>query len=171
MGNDDLGHIAHILDGDHEAFRALVDRYKDNVYRHCFYITRDEDVAEDMTQETFIRAFRHLRRYDAQKGSFKTWLYTIATRVCLEHLRKVKPLPLEDEDIVVSQNAATDQLAKDNEVHDAVLRLKPQYRTVVALHYWHGYSYEEIAQCMDVPIGSVRGWLYRAKKQLKEALS
>jgi RNA polymerase sigma factor (sigma-70 family) len=169
MQNDDLGCITRILNGDHESFRPLIDRHKNNLYRHCFYITRDEDVAEDMAQEAFIRAYKYLARYDANKGSFKTWLYVIATRVCLEQLRKTKTLPLEDEAAI--SNQATDQLAKDHEVHEAVFRLKPHYRTVITLHYWHGYSYEEIATYMNVPIGSVRGWLHRAKKQLKEALS
>lgn len=171
MGSDETEQIARILDGDHEAFRQLIDRHKDKLYRHCFYIVRDEDVAEDMAQETFIRAFRYLRRFDVRKGSFQTWLFTIATRLCLAHLRKQHALPLTEEDSIVSTHAEPEQSARDQEMHDAVLRLQPKYRTVISLHYWHGYSYEEIAAYMEAPIGSVRGWLHRAKKQLKEALS
>ena len=171
MDLDEREQIARILDGQRDEYRVLIDRYKDHLYRHCFYIVRDEDVAEDMTQETFIKAFNNLNRYDPAKASFKTWAYTIATRECLSYLRRKKPLPLEDDDTVASDTASADQLAKDKEVQEAVMRLKPKFRTVIVLHYWHGYSYEEIANAMDVPVGSVRGWIFRAKKQLKEALS
>lgn len=171
MGTDEAELIAHILGGDREQYRVLVDRHKDSLYRHCFYIMHDEDAAEDMAQEAFIRAFRYLSRYDTKKASFKTWLYTIATRLCLAELRKTHPLPLEDQDTLVSAMASPRQLAENLELYEAVVQLKPNYRTVIILHYWHGYSYEDIATYMQAPIGSVRGWLHRAKKQLKEALS
>ncbi len=169
MGIDEPELVARSMNGDGEAYRSLVDRYKNPVYRHCFYIMRDEDSAEDMAQEAFIAAYRQLHRYDHGKGTFKAWLFTIATRRCLSELRRTQPVPLEDEDNVVSP-LRTDQAALENEIHAAVLRLRPTYRTVISLHYWHGYSYEEIACAMNVPIGSVRSWLHRAKQQLKEAL-
>ena len=171
MSNDDNELIAHIMNGDQEQYSTLIDRYKQSIYRHCFYIIRDEDGAEDVAQEAFIKAYTHLGRYDAGKASFKTWLYTIATRECLSYLRRQKSMPLEDDIEVVGDTAPTDQLAKDDELHQAVMRLQPKYRTVISLYYWHNYPYEEIAKVMDVPVGSVRGWLHRAKKELKEALS
>jgi RNA polymerase sigma-70 factor, ECF subfamily len=170
MGTDEPELIAHIIHGDHEQYRTLVDRHKQAVYRHCFYIVHDEDVAEDMAQEAFIRAYTHLRQYDPAKAQFKTWLLTIATRACLTQLRKTKSLPLDAEEML-SSDLNAEQRAKDREVHDAVRGLQPRYRLVVSLYYWRGYSYEEIATYMEVPVGSVRGWLHRAKKQLKEALS
>ena len=162
--------IAHILDGDHDAYRVLVNRHKDGLYRHCFYITHDEDVAEDIAQDTLIRAYAHLKKYDAERANFKTWLFVIATRLCLSELRRQKPLPLLEEDYVLSTYATPEQIAENRELYEAVLRLKPRYRTVVTLHYWHDYSYQQIADAMNAPIGSVRGWLSRAKQQLKEAL-
>jgi RNA polymerase sigma-70 factor, ECF subfamily len=171
MDIDENELIARILGGDQEQYSLLVNRYKHLVYRHCFYIVRDEDIAEDMTQEAFIKAFLHLSRYDAAKASFKTWAFTIATRECLSYLRRNKPLQLEDDEDVVSTLAGTDQLAKDREVYEAVLRLRPKYRTAISLYYWNRYSYEEIANAMGAPIGSVRGWIFRARKELKEALS
>jgi RNA polymerase sigma-70 factor, ECF subfamily len=171
MSTDEPELIAHILDGDTEAYRELVDRHKNALFRHCFYIMRDEDLAEDMAQEAFVRAYEQLTRFDAAKGSFKTWLTTIATRLCLQYLRRDRTVPLDYQDLLESRHPTPIQDAVDQELHDAVLRLKPQYRTVISLHYWQGYSYEDIAVAMDVPVGSVRGWLHRAKKQLKEALS
>ena len=171
MGIDEPELIAHILDGDREQYRALVDRHKQTLYRHCFYILHDEDLAEDMAQEAFIRAFDHLHRIDATKASIKTWLFTIATRCCLEQLRRTKPVQLDNEDYPVSTAPSPHQRAQQAELHDAVAKLQPRYRLVISLHYWHGYSYEDIATYMHVPVGSVRGWLHRAKQQLKEALS
>jgi RNA polymerase sigma-70 factor (ECF subfamily) len=171
MNLDEQELIARILGGEQEEYRLLIDRYKDQLYRHCFYIVRDEDVAEDMTQEAFIKAFNRLGTYDPAKAAFKTWVYTIATRECLSYLRRKKPLPLEEDESLPSDAAATDQLARDHELYQAVMNLKPKLRTVVTLYYWHGYSYEQIASSMNVPIGSVRGWIFRAKKELKEALS
>jgi RNA polymerase sigma-70 factor, ECF subfamily len=170
MSMDDAGHIARIIGGEKELYGTLVDRYKEAVYRHCFYIMHDEDMAEDMAQEAFIQAYLHLSRYQPEKATFKTWLFVIATRQCLSQLRRKQALPLKDDEIVVSP-LCTEQRANDQEVRDAVMRLRPNYRTVVSLYYWHGYSYDEIAQVMGVPTGSVRGWLHRAKQQLKEALS
>lgn len=171
MDNDEPELIAQIVSGDQERFATLVDRYKDDVYRHCFYIIRDEDVAEDMAQEAFIKAFTHLSRYSADKAGFKTWLFRIATRECLSYLRRRKNLPLENEDLLASNGANPEQRAEANETYEAVMRLRPNYRTAIALRYWHGYSYEAIASAMNAPISSVRAWIFRAKKELKEALS
>ncbi|HEU4914604.1 MAG TPA: RNA polymerase sigma factor [Candidatus Saccharimonadales bacterium] len=171
MDIDEPRLIASILSGEKDDYRHLVDRYKNDVYRHCFYILRDEDTAEDMAQEAFIKAYRNLHRYDTAKASFKTWIFTIATRECLSYLRQNKHLPLEDEEIAISTYAPVDQQAKEREIYDAVRSLRPKYRTVIVLHYWQGYSYEKMAETMGVPIGTVRGWLFRAKKELKEALS
>jgi RNA polymerase sigma-70 factor, ECF subfamily len=171
MSNDEIELIAHIVNGNQEQYCVLVDRYKNDVYRHCFFIVHDEDIAEDMAQEAFIKAYLYLRRFDPTKASFKTWLFTIATRECLSHLRRHQPLHLEEDDLIPSTLAPTDQLAKDSELYTAVMNLEPKYRTVISLYYWHNYPYVDIAKAMDAPVGSVRGWLHRAKQQLKEALS
>jgi RNA polymerase sigma-70 factor (ECF subfamily) len=73
--------------------------------------------------------------------------------------------------LMVSKAASPTRLVENHEVHEAVMRLRPKYRTAITLYYWHGYSYEDIALYMQVPVSSIRGWLHRAKKQLKEALS
>lgn len=170
MQDDEAERIACILGGQAQEFAWLVDRYQHRVFRHCFYILHDENAAEDAAQEAFLRAFQKLHTFDSTKASFKTWLLTIATRHCLDELRKKAPLPLHHSEYVESPLATPQQQAAAAELRDAVLRLPPRYRTVVSLYYWQGYSYEEIAAYMRVPIGSVRGWLHRAKRQLKEVL-
>jgi RNA polymerase sigma-70 factor (ECF subfamily) len=91
--------------------------------------------------------------------------------LCTDYFRSKQAPSLETTDNIPSTYASSEQLAENREVYEAVLKLRPVYRTAITLHYWHGYSYEKIAETMGVPIGSVRGWLYRAKKQLKEVLS
>lgn len=171
MSHDETELIARITSGDHEHYRLLVDRYKEALFRHCFYVLHDETMAEDIAQDAFVKAYRQLNKYDAKKASFKAWLFTIATRLCLDELRRNKPLSLENEELILDTNPGPYDRAIDQELYDAVVQLKPKYRTAIILHYWHGYSYQEIAEHLDTPIGSVRGWLSRAKKDLKEILS
>ena len=171
MEKDETELIAHILNGASSEYRVLVDRYKQSVYRHCFFILRDEDDAEDAAQETFVKAFTNLKRFDESKASFKTWLFTIGTRECLQLLRKRKTLPFLDEAFLEGTLAPTDQTARDHELRDAVMALPANYHAVITRHYWHGENYETIAAELHVPIGTVRGWIHRAKQQLKEALS
>lgn len=165
--------IAHILnDGDDQLYGALIDRYKEGLYRHCFKFMRDEDEAEDVAQEAFIEAYIHLDRYNP-KFRFSTWLYKIATNLALMRLRKRRDLRMDEGqlDQLVSSLPSAQDLAISCELHDAVDALPLQHRTVVSMHYWHGKSYGEIAGHMGVSIGSVKGWMSRAKKQLKEVLS
>jgi len=164
--------IAHILDGNDEAYAALIDRYKQGLYHHCFNILHDEDTAEDVAQEAFIEAFVHLDRFNPQYR-FSTWLYKIATNLALMRLRKRRDIRMDEDELdrVMSTLPETEQLALYRELHDAVDGLQQPYRTVVSMHYWHGKSYGEIASSMGTSIGSVKGWMSRAKKQLKEVLS
>lgn len=164
--------IARILDGDDDAYASLIDRYKEGLYRHCFRFTRDEDQAEDIAQEAFIEAFTHLDRYNA-KFRFSTWLYKIATNLALMRLRKRRDIRMDEDELdrVLSDLPGVEDLALYRELHEAVDALPLQYRTVVSMHYWQGKSYSEIAVRMGTSTGSVKGWMSRAKKQLKEVLS
>jgi RNA polymerase sigma-70 factor, ECF subfamily len=173
QNKDEAELIAHTLNGNHEAYAVLIDRYKNALYYHCFAVERSEDVAEDITQETFITAYYKLRRYDP-KYRLSTWLFTIGTRKALNHLRKyVKEVTADDELLqrVVSREPETQRRAEDAELHQLVQQLQPKYRAVISLYYWQGYSYNEIAHIMGVPTGSVKGWMNRAKLQLRKELS
>lgn len=171
MSNDDTELIARILGGQTNDFQVLVDRHKHSLYRHCFYIMRDEDTAEDMAQEAFIIAFHKLTAYDPAKGSFKTWLFTIGTRCCLQQLRKRRTWPLDEALALPDDSPSPQTQAQNLELWQAVGRLKPHYRIAITLYYQYGYSYEEISQHLNTSPNTLRSWLHRAKKQLKEALS
>ncbi|HSW66269.1 MAG TPA: sigma-70 family RNA polymerase sigma factor [Bacillota bacterium] len=164
--------IAQILDGNEDAYAKLIDRYKEGLYRHCFKLMRDEDEAEDVAHEAFIEAYVHIDRYNTQ-FRFSTWLYKIATNLALMRLRKRRNIRMDEEELdrIVSDLPGAEDLVFYKEIHDAVDALPLQYRTVVSMHYWQGKSYSEIAAYMGTSVGSIKGWMSRAKKQLKEVLS
>jgi RNA polymerase sigma-70 factor (ECF subfamily) len=171
--NNDLELIARTLDGDDDAFAVLIDRYKDAVYYHCFAIVRDEDVAEDMAQETFITAYYKLQRYNPE-FRLATWLFKISTNKCLTHLKRKSTAAVSGDDLlehIVDQRANPHKQAIDSELHDAVSHLKPKFRAVISLYYWQGLQYEEVATAMGAPKNSVRVWLKRAKEELRKELS
>lgn len=165
--------IAQSLDGNHEAYGLLVDRYKNAIYHHCFVIVRDEDLAEDISQETFITAFYKLGLYRSEY-KLSTWLFKIATNNALNALKKrQKELPSDEVffSTIASSQAEPSTTYRDSELHEAVDKLEVKHRTVISLYYWQGLSYQEIAAVMSSPIGSVRGWMYRAKETLRKELS
>jgi len=172
MKQDEQELIAHIMDGDEAAYATLIDRYKTGLYHHCFKFVHDEDVAEDLAHEAFIEAFVHLETYDS-RFRFSTWLYKIATNLALMYARKRHDVRMDEGEIdrILSTLPGTEQFALYRELHEAVDNLPRPYRTVVAMHYWHGKSYSEIASSMGTSVGSIKGWMSRAKRQLKEVLS
>jgi RNA polymerase sigma factor (sigma-70 family) len=104
---------------------------------------------------------------------FSTWLYKIATNIALMRLRRRRNVRMDEDELdrIVSDLPDAEDLVFYKEIHDAVDALPLQYRTVVSMHYWQGKSYSEIAAHLGTSVGSVKGWMSRAKKQLKEVLS
>lgn len=172
MQTDELELIAQSLRHDADAYGQLVERYKNALYRHCFALVRDEATAEDIAQETFITAYYKLTQFDTSRR-FSTWLFKIATNKALTHLKRTKvTLPLDTELVssVVSASESLERQAEFAELHTAVAQLQPKYRAVISLYYWQGLPYEEIALALDVPVGTVKGWMNRAKSQLRKEL-
>jgi RNA polymerase sigma-70 factor, ECF subfamily len=172
MKHDEQELIAQILNGDDEAYGVLIDRYKKGLYHHCFKLVRDEDTAEDIAHQAFIEAFVHLEKFDS-RFRFSTWLYKIATNLALAHSRKHHDIRMDEDELdrVLSTLPGTEQFALYRELHEAVDELPTPYATVVSMHYWQGKSYSEIASTMGTSVGSIKSWMSRAKRQLKEKLS
>ena len=162
------------LKGDHDAYGQLVDRYKHALFHHCFAIVRDEDIAKDIAQEIFVKAYFQLLHYN-NTYKFGTWLFKIATNLALDQLRRQKRQKLVSLDAitfeVVDKRASPHTLALFRELQNAIADLPPNYRSAISLYYWEGKSYSEVAYAMDVPEGTVKSWLSRAKSNLKEKLS
>lgn len=173
QNNNEAGLIARSLDGDSLAYAELVDRYKNAVYHHCFAIVRDEDVAEDIAQETFINAYYKLKQYN-NNYRLATWLFKISTNKCLTHVKKHRREVALDDTFAAampSHEPTPHKRALHAELHNAVQSLRPNYQAVISLYYWQGQEYAEIARILDVPINTVRVWLKRAKEELKKELS
>ncbi len=173
MQTDESELIARSITGDHEAYAQVVDRYKNALYHHCFAIVRDEDVAEDIAQATFITAYYNLKRYNPQYR-LATWLFKISTNKALTYLKKAAKEVAADDELLAGIAATTSTPQQDSEhreLHDAVNRLPLRYRSVISLYYWQGLSYAEMAMVMGSPVGTVKVWTKRAKDQLRKELS
>lgn len=166
--------------GDEFAVGALVRKYQNYVYRTCYLIMRNEQDAEDMTQETFVRAFRALPRFELREGTrFEAWLYRIAVNRCRSRLRRkwyqVLPLPNPAPHLIISSEAQPDQEIQRgeqrNEIMKAINTLGDKHRLVVILRYYAGFSNEEIARALSIPSGTVRSRLHTARQRLKRLLA
>jgi RNA polymerase sigma-70 factor (ECF subfamily) len=165
--------IAQSLHANHQAYAELVERYKNAIYHHCFAMVRSEAVAEDIAQDVFITAYYKLNKYNS-KYRLSTWLFKIATNKCLNYLKKIaKEVAADDEIIakIASNQPGPHQQSENSELHAAVAKLEPKYRAVISLYYWQGLGYKEISTVLAVPEGSVKGWMSRAKQELRKELA
>ena len=167
--------------GDDAAFRRLVEMYMRAVYSIAYRLMGDHDDADDVVQETFVRAHRSLARYD-ESYSFYTWLRTIATRLGLNELEKRRRRKTQGGDsfdaaaeiVPASAPDPVDDLAGEElrqALGQALDTLTEEYRAVLVLRAYEDLSYEEISRTLDIPIGTVMSRLCRARGLLRQALS
>lgn len=169
--------VARTLEGEAEAFTLLVERYRAVVLRVARRIVRAPQEADDVVQETFMRAYDALRSYDPSRP-LGPWLYRIATNLSLNRLKRRRPttsldgegqqLPLVDG--TTGPELRVLEAETRSRVRREVAALPEHYRRAVELRHVHGMSYEEIAETLDVPLGTVKGWLFRARKRLRQRL-
>jgi RNA polymerase sigma-70 factor, ECF subfamily len=162
--------------GDERAFQELVDRYKDLVFALVARTVQDRARAEDLAQDVFLRVHRGLP-YFRGEARLSTWIYRIVANVCLQDHGRPAPVSIEDERVrgqVASSTATRDRQFGDIELRDrlekAIARLPANYRLLVAAHYLEGVQYEELADAMQLPLGTVKTQLHRAKQQLRRLL-
>ncbi len=171
--------------GDLEAFNRLVVLYQDRIYTLASRLLGDEDSAADITQDAFLSAYRSLPNF--HHGSFRGWLYRIATNACYDELRRRKRRPVislefEDEaeerslepydfeDHTASPEKQYEQRELEQTIQRALNRLNPDQRAVVVLVDLQEFDYQEAAEILGVPIGTVKSRLVRARLQLRELL-
>lgn len=167
--------------GDQDAFAELVYNYQDAVYNLTYRMLGERSEAEDAAQETFLRAYLHLYRYDADR-SFKTWLLSIASNHCIDRLRKRRirwmslddPLPSESALALSSNEPTPEEWSLSSERGQSIQRLleelAPEYRAAVILRYWYDYSYIEIAQTLETTESAIKSRLFRARQMLADKL-
>jgi RNA polymerase sigma-70 factor, ECF subfamily len=176
--------VARALAGDERAFAHLLDRYRSRVYGLAVRMVQSRDDAADIAQEAFVRAFQALATFDPTK-SFGAWIARITANLCIDHYRRRRavfvPLdaepdtergerkrdlpdqaPLADERVARSESAA--------QIAELVEALPPRYRMVVVLRYQEDLAYEEIADILRLPLGTVKARLHRAHHLLKRRL-
>jgi len=180
---EDLDLVRRSLDGDERAFAELVSRYNGALYRLAWRMLRNDEEARDAVQEAFLRVHRGLASFD-QNRKFSTWVLRIATNHCIDRIRRRRGIMLsidvDDTDekrvpIVLVDGGPTPEgqygRTSLREMLDAmVVKLPPIYRAVVELRYKQQLAYEEIAEVLDIPLGTVKARLHRAHHHLKDRL-
>jgi RNA polymerase sigma-70 factor, ECF subfamily len=179
MTRTDQEAVRRCLAGDAEAFSILVERYGGRVYNIALRITNDSDAAADCAQEAFIRAYRALHQYDPNLP-FGPWIYRIATNASLNHVQRwhAHETPVGDSEF--PESIEPDQAGPESsavrkeelgEVLAAIAELPPHFRAALTLRHLQQLSYQEVADALGIPLGTVKTHLHRARAALKVRLS
>ena len=159
--------------GDPEAYGDLVSRHQTGVFNVCYRILHNRADAEDLAQETFIRALDRLHTFDLER-EFSPWIRRVAANLCLNHIEAQKPsAPLDeerDEDKTQSPGEQVEVKERSEQIRSALASLPPHYRLVVELRHYQELSYDEIASELNIPLSDVKSHLFRARKLLAEKL-
>ena len=180
--------VALAQQGRELAFRELIRRYERPVFSLVFRMVRDRETAEDLAQETFIKVLNHVDRYRPE-FKFSSWLFKIANNVAIDHIRKrhLETVSMDGSphagtaaeveatsfDVSVHQESALEELESrelGSAIEQAIAKLRPEYRSCIMLRHVEGRSYEEIAATLDLPLGTVKTYIHRARHELRRAL-
>jgi RNA polymerase sigma factor (sigma-70 family) len=183
----DLDLVFAAQSGDQKAFAQLLKHYKDAIYFMVLKMVNNKTDAEDLTIEAFGKAFTEIHQYEP-RFAFSTWLFRIASNNAIDHLRKKKTITVPLEPLTgtgknigteYNYNARTDsddpeesfiKEQNSNLLHKVVSAMKPRYRTLLELRYFKEYSYSEIAGELNLPLGTVKVQLFRAREKLFDLL-
>lgn len=180
MQESDRMWVERALAGDQQAFGELVQLHQHAVYNLAYRMLGERGEAEDAAQESFLRAYSHLDRYDAARP-FRTWVLSIASNHCIDRLRKRRLTWLSLEEPLPAHPALN---SNEQEPEDAVIsnergaliqamlaELPPDYRAAVVLRYWYDLSYTEIAEVLETTESAVKSRLFRARQTLAEKMT
>jgi RNA polymerase sigma-70 factor, ECF subfamily len=170
------------------AFRELVRRYERPVFSLVYRMVRDRETAEDLSQDAFIKVLNHIDRYSPE-FKFSSWIFKIANNVAIDHLRRrrldtismdgsphassASEIEASTFDVAAEQENALDEIASrelGTAIEAAIGELRPEYRSCIMLRHVEGRSYEEIASTLDLPLGTVKTYIHRARHELRRAL-
>lgn len=184
MREDDRELIEKAREGDEKAYRALLSRYERAVYNVCYRMVRDKEEARDLAQEAFMKVFAILDRYNPSYA-FSNWLLKITSNLCIDAMRKrrVDTFPMDEPvhttkgDIERQYPSPTDSpdrtlLGKERMalLQRAIDNLPPHYRIMIVLRHQEDRTYDDIASILDLPLGTVKARIHRAREMLKNAL-
>jgi RNA polymerase sigma-70 factor (ECF subfamily) len=176
--NEEMAWVVQAQQGSDEAFTRLVEAYQTPVYNLCYRMLGEPDAAEDAAQETFLRAFQHLQRYD-RKRPFATWLLSISAHYCIDRLRRRKfaIYSIDEEDDEGNMFELPDHDSPDPEDESVRKETKDRIqfmlkdldgidRAAIVMRYWHDFSEAEIAESLHLTVSAVKSRLHRARKEL-----
>ena len=174
----DLTLVEAAIKGDQSAYAELMDRYRDSIYFMMLKMVKNSDDADDLTIEAFGKAFNRLKQY-SPNYAFSTWLFKIASNNCIDFIRKKRlkmtsmdsGIKTDDGETMYIDARSTEKDPEQEVMHsqkvkhmrELVSKLKPRYRVLVEKRYFEELSYEEISQELDLPLGTVKAQLFRAR--------
>lgn len=176
--------IDEAINGNEAAYGIIMERYRNSLHGILYRMVRNQEETQDLVQEAFIKAYNALSSFNKQY-SFSTWLFKIATNNCIDHLRKKRlnttsiDIPIETKDGSITQDIPDSSYSPEmdtirNEmittIHDVIDQLPEKYKEVINLRHKQDKSYEEIANELELPIGTVKARIFRAREILKKSL-
>lgn len=176
--------IKNVKKGCPTSYQPVVLFYQDKIYNHCLRMLRNAHEAEDLTQETFLRAYMHIESFDDDR-KFSTWLFRIASNLTIDRLRKRKPDYYLDAEVkegkgltmysqLASSISTPIEEAESKElkrfIYSEIEKLPPIYRQVIELRFFEGFSLKDMSEVLNAPTGTVKARLFRARKTLKKQL-
>jgi RNA polymerase sigma-70 factor, ECF subfamily len=181
--------VVYAQQGREDAYRELISRYERPVFSLIFRMVRDKETAEDLAQETFIKVLNNIDRY-LPEFKFSSWLFKIANNITIDFLRRrqIDTISIEgapDAVTAESKRATAIALASGGEsplqeleskelgeqIERAIGKLRPEYRACILLRHVEDYSYDEIAEIVKLPLGTVKTYIHRARAELRDALA
>jgi RNA polymerase sigma-70 factor (ECF subfamily) len=183
---EDVELVTLAQQGNQSAFAKLMERYRESIYFMALKMVHNRDDAEDLTQEAFSKAFNNLSHYSAE-FAFSTWLFKIATNNCIDFIRKKRLQTTSlDSSAITNEEGESPTIAvpdynpnpeqtiikeqRAERIRAVIEKLSPKYRQLIELRYFEELSYEEIAEQLDIPLGTVKAQLFRAKDMLYSLL-
>lgn len=178
MNNLEPAVLNQVHQGNQEAFTQLVETYQRPVYNLCYRMLGDPDEAEDASQETFLRVYRNIKHYDADRP-FSTWLLSIAAHLCIDQLRKRRMVVISIDTTPYLEPAdgspgpETEFFFKEDQrrVQALLKTLNPHDRAAVIMYYWYDLSYDEIAKSLSLTPSAVKSRLHRARLSMAQTWS
>ena len=165
--------LTQAIKGDSQAFTQLVESYQKPVYNLCYRMLGNAEDAEDAAQETFLRAYRSIRRYDSSRP-FSTWLLSIAAHYCIDQIRRRRMAIVSLEDLPVPDvpdpqpglESKVSLKEEQRRLRNVLDKLDPTDRAAVVMYYWYDFSYDEIGQSLSLTLSAVKSRMHRARKAM-----
>lgn len=165
---------------DNEAFRRLYTQTSAKMYAICLRIVKQDQLAEDVLQEAYVKIWHSADQYTRQKGKAVTWMATVVRNKALDKLRSLKIRPQETDVSYESEEFASHDLAPDQlahlsddvqQLHQCLQQLKPIQREAILMAYYQGYTHEELSKAMQKPLGTIKAWVRRGLEKLRTCLN